>query len=235
MPDSAHSYSRFKAFLSGLSPEEKKEGNAKEHAESVRQHGLFVEGFKRNHCYICEMPLDSFDESKSCVHWLLAPRGFRKAHFRSVYERFTYFNIEAYLRWVANLDRPLGNINDLADEMDSNKLIDYTITYKNLEWSFSCSESDFHGHPRTFAGVNPHYHFQMRIDRKPFIRFSDYHVPFTEYDLLILESKRDPGASFQHRIAFGDGMESALSNLSPEQIIEHSTPTTDESKGIFQF
>jgi hypothetical protein len=235
MSDKRHSYQEFKRFLSKLTPEEIKKGNAKEHAESIRQHSLFVEGFNRNHCYICESPIDSFNEFKPCVHWLLAPRGFRKTHFPLVYKQFTYFNIETYLRWVANLDKPLGNINDLVDEMDSNKFIDHTITYKNLEWSFSCSQSDLQGHSKSVAGVNPHYHFQMRIGGRAFLRFGDYHVPFTDYDLVMLESKKDPEASFHHRITFGEGMEAALTQLSPEEIIENSAPTTDESKGIFRF
>ena len=59
--------------------------------------------------------------------------------------RYRLRYIENYLRWVASEEAFAKNINDLADE-GSGKLLELTIKYKNLKWSFSCGESDLNGH-----------------------------------------------------------------------------------------
>jgi len=234
MPSREDTYKRFKDFLSTLTPNQIEEGNAKEHAESVRQHALFSEALKVNRCYICQKPLNVIDRNLPCVHWLLAPTGFRKPDLPIVYERFSYFNIQSFLRWLANADKPAGNINDLANEMDSRKIIDHTIVYNNLEWSFSCSESDFKGHVKSFAGKEPHYHFQMRIHGKSFIRFGDFHIPFTDRDVILIMLQKEQDERFRHTIYYGEGMNTVMTELKPEYIVNDTSPTTDESKGTFR-
>ena len=61
-----------------------------------------------------------------------------------VARRFGFNHMQAFLRWVATEEAFAKNINDLADE-GTGKFIELTIKYKTLEWSFSCSESDYHG------------------------------------------------------------------------------------------
>ena len=45
--------------------------------------------------------------------------------------------LNPYLRWVANsCSKPIQNINDLVVDKSPKKVIEETIRYKNLEWSF---------------------------------------------------------------------------------------------------
>jgi hypothetical protein len=56
------------------------------------------------------------------------------------------------------------NINDLADE-GTGKLVELTIKYKNLQWSFSCSDNDLSGHDGGGEqSTRPHWHFQVFVD-----------------------------------------------------------------------
>lgn len=228
-------YDSFKNFLSSLSEERINAINKKEHEDSVQQHELFIKGYKENICFICGLSFDIFERTKVCLHWLLNPKGFDKRSFPYIYQKYSYTNIQSFLRWIANAEKDFGNINDLAEEMDSSKIIDNTIKYKNLEWSFSCSKSDYQGHRDKFIGKTPHYHFQMRINKKPFIRFGEFHVPLMERDIIALEMMMDQSDKIEHRFPFGEGMQVALNSISPEDIVNHSTPTHDEEKAIYQF
>ena len=110
-----------------------------------------------------------------------------------------------------------NKFNDLADE-GAGKLIELTIKYKTFEWSFSCAESDYLGHA---TGVEesrrPHYHFQMRVNKQAFIRFNDFHVPFSEQDLLQIESQRLAPELIKQRFSTASGMNELLH----DDIIEH--------------
>jgi hypothetical protein len=223
-------YESFKKFLSSISKENISEENLYEHIEATKHHNLFVQAYKENKCYLCGLSLDNFDLSKVCLHWLLNPKGFDKRYFPLVYQEYAYTNIQSFLRWCANQERFLGNINDLVEEMDSNKIIDNTIKYKNLEWSFSCAVSDFQGHQDKFIGKTPHYHFQMRINKRPFIKYGEFHIPLTENDIMILNSIKDESSNIEHRFAYGEGMQDLLTKVRPEDIVNHSTPTDDEGK-----
>jgi hypothetical protein len=73
------------------------------------------------------------------------------------------------VRWVANEEAFAKNINDLADE-GTGKLVELTVKYKNLEWSFSCGAPDLAGHVGGGEPSKaPHWHFQMYVDGKPFV------------------------------------------------------------------
>lgn len=228
-------YNKFKKFLSSLSKEQIREGNEKEHAGSQRQYELFKKGYRENICYLCGLSFDVFDSTRVCLHWLLNPRGFDKRYFPQIYQKFTYANIQSFLRWLANQEKIFGNINDLVEEMDSSKIIDNTIKYQNLEWSFSCSNSDYQGHKDKYLGKTPHYHFQMRVNNRPFIKYGDYHIPLTEYDIFILEIRRDKSGKIEHRFPYGEGMQDALTRIRPEDIVKYSAPTDDEEKATFKF
>lgn len=235
MIDNKLRYDSFKKFLSSLSEEEIDEINKKEHAGTEKQYYDFVAGYKENRCYLCNSSFKTFSKTKVCIHWLLNPKGFRKKNFPLIYQKFSFFGIQSYLRWIANQEKIFGNINDLIEEKDSDKIIDLTIKYKNLEWSFSISTSDFKGHQNSIYGKQPHYHFQMRIEKKPFINYSDFHIPLTEPDIFALESIIEKSDNIKCTFPFGEGMETVLSELTPEEIIKHTRPTEDESKGAFKF
>jgi hypothetical protein len=228
-------YGEFKKYLSSLSEDQIKKGNEIEHAKTIKEHQEFLEAYKENKCYICKLSLDTYDKSKTCIHWLLNPDGFRKDDFPLIYQKYGYTNIQSFLRWFANQDKKFRNINDLKEEMDESKIVDNTIVYNNIEWTFSCSRSDYQGHKDSFLGKTPHYHFQMRVDGKIFIRFSDFHVPLTEEDAFALEMMMDESPKIVHRFPFGEGMEDVFTKMTPEDILKHSVPTDDEKNGTFKF
>jgi hypothetical protein len=176
-------------------------------ADADSEHGRFRAAFQAGKCYLCNHPLTHFDVSKPCPHWLLKPSGFKKRFFRKLVERFGYLDLQKFLRWVANEGEFATNINDLPVEADG-KMLASTIVYGDLEWSFSCSESDFAGHPKSQDAKHPHYHFQMRVRKQPFIFYNDFHAPFSEKDLLELEAERTKPSKrlFPH----GEGMHDIL-------------------------
>jgi hypothetical protein len=135
------------------------------------------------------------------------------------------------LRWVANEDAFAKNINDLADE-GSGKLVELTIKYKNLQWSFSCGASDLSGHEGGGEhSKRPHWHFQMYVDDKPFIRYSDFHAPLSEHDTGLLEHIRKNPGKVRKRFAGGTGMGDVLHESTLEEVVAmgRSGTTDDEA------
>ena len=212
-------------FIKSIPPEKRNELNKKEIEEHKQQYKEFNERFSKGYCYICKTKIKYFDKNKPCVHWLLKPKGFKKAHFELILKKADYSNIDSYLRWVANYEAPLQNINDLSEEKKESMMFEYIIKYKNFEWSFSCSKKDFEGHQKRRQGKYPHYHFQMRIDKKQFINFGDFHIPLSRYDRYIIRTKRNEIKGISHQEGFGSGMDAFFRNLSPEEILKHAKTT----------
>lgn len=194
----------------------------------------FKEGFDSGNCYLCGRPLATFSEKNICLHWLLKPKGFKKKHFPSLGLTYGYFRMQSYLRWVANQEGFAKNINDMQEEAAVSRISEVTICYRHLEWSFSCSESDYLGHPSTQHGWHQHFHFQMRVGGKQFINYSDFHVPFAEEDIIKIESIRAFPKSFTHEFPFGWGMEDALrEEVLPEIINSATLRTNDDDPDVF--
>ena len=221
----------FAKFLRQMSPEERDRVSELNIRQSEAEYQSFVEAFRKGNCYICMRPVVSFSRKLPCVHWLLKPKGFKKHDFPAVASRFGFFQIQSYLRWVANQQGFAKHINDLPEEGTGTKLFEVTIRYRNLEWSLSCAESDYVGHQTSQHAKYPHYHFQMRIDRRPFINFSDYHVPFKKFDVLNIEAKRRLPDEVRHRFLHGEGMGDVLNDETVEELVKRSgrTDATDDA------
>ncbi|MGY0626874.1 MAG: hypothetical protein ACW7DS_14300 [Paraglaciecola chathamensis] len=225
---------RFKEFFESLSPEEIEAANRINDEEHARQASAFKEGYKKEVCYLCEKPFKTISKDNPCLHWLLRRCKFKKKDFSSVYKKYGYVNIAAFVRWCANQERFQSNINDLEDEKSDRKVISYTVKWKNVEWTFDCSKNDFEGHVGTHIDF-PHYHFQMRIDGRQFINFNDFHVPFTDHDLFILKNSMEQGEWFNKNFgAIGSGMQEAVS-IPLEDIIEHSSSSNNEEEATYHF
>jgi len=214
-------------FIKKLPQEKIDEINKKEIENTKQQYKDFTENFEKGICYMCKEKLDSFNEQKPCVHWLLRPIGFKKQHFNLVLQKANFSNIDSYLRWVANQDKKLQNINDLSEEKKDSMMFEYIIKYKKFEWSFSCSNNDFEGHKNCRQGNFPHWHFQMRIDNQPFINFGDFHIPLSHYDKYVIRVKRNEIENISHYDGFGSGMEAFFKNLKPDEILKHAKTTDD--------
>jgi hypothetical protein len=232
MPTTKERGLEFAKFLARMSPEARAHINEHSHREALEQHKLFSEAFKAGQCYLCGDALTSFDEAKPCQHWLLKPEGFGKEHFGRLAKQHSLIVLEYYLRWVAN-EEAFANINDLADE-GTGKLVELTIRYKNLDWSFSCGANDLSGHEGGGEhSRRPHYHFQMYVDGKPFIRYSDFHLPLSDADFGILEFMRQNSGKVRRRLPGGAGMNEVLNEETLEYLVRTGRPgTNDESAPI---
>lgn len=175
-------YDRFDAWLKEQPIEELAANEKAQREKNDKDFERLKDALAEGKCSYCGNDLTHFSTKKPCLHWLLKPKGFKKKHFPLLYEGHCFRSINTYLRWVANSDGFGQNINDLVAERQSGKFIEETIKYKNLEWSFSCSETDRVGHKEAHKGSMPHYHFQMKVDGNVVINYNAFHIPFTEYD-----------------------------------------------------
>lgn len=199
-----------------------------------KEYQSFRTAFAEGVCYICKSELASFSKNKHCLHWLLRPKGFKKGKFPHLCRQYGMFRIQSYLRWVANQESRQRNINDLSDE-GSGKLLEVTIRYQKLEWSISCSEGDFNGHAESKnpEARKPHYHFQMRIEKQPFINFNQTHAPLHEGDIAALDLMRKNPEGISWSFPFGEGMQRLFDSVSAEEIIEKSSFTQDPQESMF--
>ena len=220
-------------FLATLSLEEIAHGNSMNRRAVEAEYQSFLEHFGQESCYLCKQPLASFSKKSPCPHWLLKPKGFKKNDLPAVAERYGFYQIQSFLRWVANQDGFAKNINDLPEEGTDSKLFEVTIKYKSLEWAFSCAESDYQGHATLQHGKHQHYHFQMRINRRPFINYSDFHMPFSEMDIINIEAMR-ANPKMKQRFSFGEGMSEVLNDETVEHIVNATVPGDDEDSAPFK-
>jgi hypothetical protein len=215
------------ALMRAMSEKEQKEGE-----ESFER---FKADFKRGLCMLCGKPLKSFAVGNPCIHWLLRPNGFKKKHFPLLFELNNYRVFSSYVRWVATIEAPLRNINDLVDEHGGQKLIDFTARYKHITWSFSCSESDFIGHQSSSVTNFPHYHFQMRMNGRPFINYNDFHIPFAEEDYFILETMRRDPDLIKIGYAGAEGMQAVMENEAAlEAVVDGACPIESARNSTFR-
>jgi hypothetical protein len=207
--------------------------------ENIRQteaeYREFAGAFRTGDCYICGNPISSFSKKVPCLHWFMKPNGFKKKDLLEIARHFGFFQIQTYLRWVANTQGFAKHINDLSEEGSGTKLIELTIRYKNIEWSFSCAESDYLGHQTSQHAKYPHYHVQMRFDRRAFINYSDFHVPFAEGDVLSIEAKRRLPHIVKHKFPFGEGMSEVLNDDTVDALIANSSGDAVEDDASLHF
>lgn len=209
-------------LLEQMTPEERDRVSTENVRRTEAEYRKFLAAFQREDCYICKRPLTAFSKKMPCLHWFLRPKGFKRYDLLPVAKRFGFFQIQTYLRWVANQQGFAKHINDLSEEGSGTKLFELTIRYRNLEWSFSCTESDYLGHPTSQHGKHPHYHVQMRFDQRPFINYSYLHAPFTEADILSIEAKRRLPHIVKHKFPFGEGMSDVLNDDTVEALVNQS-------------
>jgi hypothetical protein len=224
----------FAAFLKNLPVEEITRGNRLGLEMAKKEHKAFQESFRAGDCFICKAPLATFDEQLPCMHWFLLPERFKKKHFSKITDNFGFFQIQSYLRWIANEEVYAQNINEMPEESTGNKLFEVTIKYKNLEWAISCSPSDYAGHANSYEGAQPHYHFQMRIDQKPFINYSDFHINFRDREIANIEAILALPDMVKPMFPHGEGMNDVLKDETAEQIINMTVTGGETEKAPFK-
>lgn len=195
---------------------------------TLEEYSRFKECFLIGHCYLCEHPLTSFSKKRPCLHWFLKPKGFKKKDIKSVAENYGFFQIQTYLRWVANTNGIAKHINDYDEESSKTKIIELTIRHQKIEWSFSCGESDYQGHPTSQHSKHPHYHLQMYVNHRPLIDFNDFHLPLHDNDILSIELKRKLPNIVKHKFPGGEGMSDVLNDQTTEALINDGQAAENE-------
>lgn len=180
-----NSVDEIKEYLASIPPEQVEERNQEQIKNNKEMFAEFKLAFSKSCCFLCGNKLDVFYPNEPCFHWFLRPTGIRKKDFQNyLSEKIGFFRLESYLRWVATTEKLFKNINDLESETSKSKIREVTIKYKNIEWSLHFGKTDLEGHANSKNADFPHFHIQMLIDGNPFIRFNDFHIPFSKYDLL---------------------------------------------------
>ena len=215
-------------FIESISQEEINRNTRLQVEECKQLYNDFIVGLKAGKCFLCGGEMDSFEENKPCFHWFTYPKGIKKKHFEKYLNNpIGYFQIDSYFRWLANFEKPIGNINDLKDETSSTSYIETTYKYKNIEWAFSIGHTDKDGHINAQVGSKPHYHIQMKVDNNLFLRFNDFHIPFSDFDLFnmeLLEQASDKVALGHYR-GYGIGI---LENEDNLEIIDEVLSVSDD-------
>lgn len=225
---------RIKAFnkhLNGIPFKKVTAENDKQAKQDEEDFRALKDALSKGECFYCKNTLTHFSVKKPCYHWLLKPKGFKTKHFPLLYTKRGFHEIQAYLRWVANTDVPLRNINDLRDEKSPSKLIEETIKYKNLEWSFSCTKNCFLGlsHKDKNGNQFPHYHFQMKVNGFVVIKYSAFHVPFNDYDDFCFAVEEGKFDRLKVGHVHGAGMQTFFDQLSLDEIVDSSISANHDS------
>ncbi|NOU18879.1 MAG: hypothetical protein HOO91_15095 [Bacteroidales bacterium] len=196
--------------------------------ENERVHKEFIDGLKVGKCFICGDQMDTFEPVKPCFHWFTYPNGIKKKHFdKYLTNPIGFFQLDSYFRWLANTEKLIGNINDLKDETSSTSYLESTYKYKNIEWAFSIGQTDKEGHPNAKVGSAPHYHIQMKVDDRIFLRFNDFHIPFSDGDMFTLEMFEQAGDLVKWGHSFGHGV-GILEDEENIDIIDDAMIITDD-------
>ena len=223
-----------RAFLESIPEEEVKKQHHLQAETNEKMFQEFKEALAKNICFLCNGKIDEFEESITCLHWFTYPKQIRKKHFEHYLEKpLSFYRLDSYLRWLANTENPIVNINDLKDETSKTSFIETTIKYKNIEWSFSIGYTDKEGHKGSKIGDAPHYHIQMIVDDKPFIRFNDFHIQFTDEDLFFFELLEQAPDLFAVKPSFGMGISVIEDEEMLEYIAKHTTVADDEKTAPF--
>jgi hypothetical protein len=221
-------------FYDSLTPEQIEHGNRRQLEENKQVYEEFTSAYKQGNCSLCGHLLTEFISNKPCFHWFLRPHGIKKKHFQKYLSTpIGFFRFDCYLRWIANLESPYKNINDLKSEMNPAKVIEYTIRYKKIDWSVSIGKTDRQGHPDTKNAKFPHFHIQMKFDNNVFIKFNDFHIPFSDEDIFTLRSMEEAPDKVVWRNSFGEGMSILEDHENLKKLDELMLRTDDTENATF--
>ncbi|WBL23836.1 hypothetical protein [Zunongwangia sp. HRR-M8] len=220
-------------YLENLSPEEIEKNNLEHIEETDKIFEEFQDAYSKSCCSLCGNKIDKFISDEHCFHWFTIPNGIRKKDFKEYLSNpIGYFKLESYFRWMATIEKPLANINDLPEE-NSSKLKEITIRWKNLEWSLNYGETDLNGHQNSKNADFPHFHIQVLLDGRPFIRFNDFHVPFSKEDLFTFKMMKEAGDLVNFNEGIGRGMSAIKDPKYLEELDKAMKIAYDESKATF--
>ena len=219
-----------KKFLNSISQDEFDRENKLQDEKNKKVHKEFLDGMAIGKCFLCYNDINSFKVNEPCFHWFLYPVGIRKKHFEKYLETpIGFYNLDSYFRWLANTENFIVNINDLKDETSKTSFLETTFRHKNIEWAFSIGYTDIEGHLNAKVGDKPHFHIQMIVDNRIFLKFNDFHIPFSEEDLFMLELFEQNKDKLKLGQTFGLGI-SVLEDKDTFKLLEKSMIRSDDYK-----
>lgn len=222
-------------FFESLSAEEIERMNKEQMEDNERIYKEFIDNLNKGVCFLCGEQMNSVIESKPCFHWFTYPDGIRKKHFEKYLSHpISFFRLDSYFRWLANTEKPFGNINDLSDEISTTSYFESTIKYKNIEWAFSIGHTDLAGHPNARVGATPHYHIQMIVDGRVFLKFNDFHIEFMDEDLFNIQALEEAGDLIITKHFYGEGMGMLEDEENLKMIDDAMSISEDDKDAIFQ-
>lgn len=221
-------------FFSGIPKEVIIRENEKAIEINKQDFANFKQAIKAKKCPMCSKHLSFVRADSPCMHWLLIPKGVDKKKLKTLFnsKMFGFFQIQSFLKWIANVEAPLFNINNLEEDRSEGRLYETTIKYKAIEWTLNYSEGDVKGHGGKHSSF-PHYHMAIRRDSKPYLNFREIHIPFTDWDLFQISASRE--GYMEHVEIEGAGMQEYFDNMTPEEVIEMSQNPAEGSKGNLHF
>jgi len=223
---------KIRKFLENLTPEEIAKNNLEHLEETDKLFEEFKDAYTKSCCSLCGNKIEKFILDEPCFHWFTIPNGIRKKHFREyLASPIGYFKLESYFRWMATLEKPLANINDLPEE--SKKLKEITIRWKNIEWSLNYGETDLKGHQNSRNADFPHFHIQVILNSRPFIRFNDFHIPFTKEDLFTFKMLEEAGDLVDFNEGIGKGISAITDPNYLKELDKVMTIADDEDNATF--
>lgn len=225
----------FKQIIKSI-PQEEIEKEIHTEAQELQQiYRNFIDGLKIGKCFLCGSDMNSFDERKPCFHWFTYPIGIKKKYFNKyLLKPIGFFRLDCYFRWLANSEKYFVNVNDLKEETSAGSFIEMTYRYKNIEWTITIGHTDKDGHKNSQDGAMPHYHLQMKIDNNIFIKFNDFHIPFSDDDLFRLELCRQTGDCIELGYPHGYGVGILENKKALNAIDENLVITNDVKRAVFR-
>lgn len=220
----------FKKTLNQFDPDLVQLMNEEQIALDEAYFNALKDGLKNGTCSICGKPIQFVDVDHPCFHWLINPTVKKKYLERVLHNDYGLLRLYGYLTWVANSDKLFMNIDDTNNGVDFNKIFETTIKYKEFEWTFSLANSDFEGHEGRDCDF-PHFHFQMKKNGYVVIKFNDYHIPFSENDLIQFEMIHQDAMVIMPGYQSGINI---LKELPAEDLIQLLTRSESEEQGTFK-
>jgi len=73
----------------------------------------------------------------------------------------------------------------------------------------------------------------VRINKKPFIDYSDFHIPFTEEDLFYLPVFLGKVKKAKYTNNYGVGMQEMIDTIEPETLLNTMIKADNEADGVY--
>src|SRR5215207_1330434 len=89
-------------FVERLPPEVRRHIFEEDTRRATEEHDCFVKAYGQGKCFLCGTALDQAKPREICLHWLLQPQNIRSRDIARVLDKFGYFRVQTFLRWLAN-------------------------------------------------------------------------------------------------------------------------------------